>query len=146
VQLGFQESSTSWLIFIRRSTGVYAFEKGAVADLYSTTVATLDAWDHVVWTVGTDNIPILYVNGEQVYNSADSQAFVATTRNNTIGGDIAGIPSWEGRLDDVYIFDRALSLDEIKALASTRNYFNCPDTVAGSAGLIMRQLYGGGQL
>jgi len=32
----------------------------------------------------------------------------------------------DGLVDDAYIFPRALSLDEIKALASTRNYFDCP--------------------
>jgi hypothetical protein len=103
---------------------------GTVVKTGSTTLST-DQWYHVAvvrsgstgsWTAE------LFVDG--VSDGSGTTATNPSTQNKDFGiaHSIDPLVSsyMEGTTDDVYLWDRALSLDEIKALASTRNYFDCP--------------------
>jgi hypothetical protein len=88
----------------------------------SATGLTLNEW-HIVTGVYDGTNITLYFNGDLVGTTAATGAITAANNSFTIG---RGSGSFDGLIDDVYYWKRALSLDEIKALASTRNYFNCP--------------------
>jgi hypothetical protein len=81
----------------------------------------------------------LYVDGVLVATTArtgligiDADPFVIGVRS-----DLSGSYHHDGYIDDSYVWDRALSLDEIKALASTRNYFGTPAATLRRNGTIM---------
>lgn len=107
-------SSTSWGIFIDGSNN-WDFEKGAVVDIASGITPVLNTWQHIAWVVGSDNKPILYVNGVKVFSSSDASAFINTNRNNTIGSNGGSTP-FTGMLDDIRVYNRALSSGEVLAL------------------------------
>jgi hypothetical protein len=103
---------------------------GTVVKTGSTTLST-DQWYHVAvvrsgstgsWTAE------LFVDG--VSDGSGTTSTNPSTQNKDFGiaHSIEPLVSsyMEGTTDDIYIWPRVLSLDEIKALASTRNYFDCP--------------------
>ena len=72
----------------------------------------LSGWNHVVLTVRDNGNPIIYLNGVFVAEGA------ATSRKKFLQPDIGG-DAWgyyTGDVDDVQIYDRALTADEVKAL------------------------------
>jgi len=111
--------------FFYNNTVLYVFNE---ADTQSTTFAVspaIDGWTHITLVCDGTAASNLSYYEDGVFGSTKTLAasdhvwthFAAySTSSDTI----------IGKMDDTYIFDRALSLDEIKALASTRNYFNCP--------------------
>ena len=111
--------------FFYNNTVLYVFNE---ADTQSTTFAVspaIDGWTHITLVCDGTAASNLSYYEDGVFGSTKTLAasdhvwthFAAySTSSDTI----------IGKMDDTYIFDRALNLDEIKALASTRNYFNCP--------------------
>jgi hypothetical protein len=93
------------------------------------------AWHNVVVSWDESNA-WMWVNGIQVdTDTVEDFIDLNTGQILAIGVDvvlISGVLDFEGSIDDTYIWDRVLSLDEIKALASTRNYFDCPVIVEGN--------------
>ena len=93
----------------------------------------LEEWQHVAFvadpadsTAGADGTVTLYRNGEIVDTQAYSGAFSAAPVNEALGigvktndaGDDAGSPPgyWVGMMDDLGIWSRALSADEIRQI------------------------------
>lgn len=71
-------------------------------------------WANIV-LVRTDDMVRIYLNGQlEIEAQADS---TAATEQAYIGGHANDTSNWEGRLDEVAIFNRALSLEEIAPLA-----------------------------
>ena len=85
----------------------------------------LNTWTHVAMTFDSASGQyVLYVNGQVVKSLNSSGAIVATNHNVFIGREDSGQPRpFDGLLDEVQIFGRALTASEIQAI------FN-----AGSAG------------
>ena len=120
--------------------GEFIFDAGPGADPEQISVpqdefVTLETWHHVAGVYSGDQIA-LYVDGEQVASQeangaalsapADGRLFIGTKSDLAPEGDW-----WDGRIDEVAIFDRALSQEEIQGvmegLAAT------PATVAAPA-------------
>jgi hypothetical protein len=76
-------------------------------------------WHHAagVATLGT---MAMYLDGVLVANHNEVVAFTYTARDFMVGRSGTGAPPFEGLLDDVRIYDRALGETEIKALAARR--------------------------
>ena len=80
-------------------------------------------WHHVAVTIGTSNSPVLYLDGVKVKEGSSAwNGFVPKLSNaNTIGGgDYRAGGKYKGQLDDLCIYNRILSANEIKALYDAR--------------------------
>jgi hypothetical protein len=86
------------------------------------------SWHNLVVTKTTADLYTVYLDGVQVGQTTITTGTITvdTFRIGTYHGNGTNNLLFDDAIDDVYIWDRALSLDEIKALASTRNYFDCP--------------------
>ena len=88
-------------------------------DLDGTTIVPVNAWTHIALTVSPTEI-VIYMNGQQ----EDYRAIGAPFTNLTLGGTLG---AWSdsgtidrempGKMDDVRIYDRALSAGEVLYLA-----------------------------
>lgn len=78
-----------------------------------TAVLPLDTWSHVATTYDGTTIRV-YVNGEQVGTKAQSGPLVTSTGPLRFGGD-AIWPEWfKGSLDEIRVYDHALTAAEIQ--------------------------------
>ena len=86
-----------------------------------------DTWHHIAW-VDENGAARLYVDG--VLDGGDFNYTRATLALDTtsIGGILRAAPShfFTGQIDDVRIYNRALSLDEIAWLAGATKPFDKP--------------------
>jgi hypothetical protein len=73
----------------------------------------LNTWRHVAATFDGANLR-LYVNGAQVASTARSGALTTSAENLLIGADHYG-EYFQGVLDEIRIYNRALSLSELQA-------------------------------
>ena len=83
-------------------------------DLDSTDTIPLDDWTHVLLTFG-GGLATIYINGDQSASGScsyeqSSKAILIGDRQSTLDR------SFNGKIDDVLIFDRALTATEIKKL------------------------------
>lgn len=119
VSKGFDGLKTQWELKTTTAGGKVSFRHwapGAVG-VESVHTLTVGTWTHVAGTWDGTTWRI-YWNGV-LDNSAVNTGPVATTRNVYIGAvDINGSPGqyWSGRVDDVRIYNRALSAAEIAAI------------------------------
>lgn len=81
----------------------------------------LNQWQHVVIThdSSTTNAPIFYING--VYVTTSGWSASGTVKSDAlalmcIGNGINGDRAFDGLIDDVRVYNRALSAGEITAL------------------------------
>lgn len=95
---------------------------------YSGSTVLLNAWQHIVvtYTLSSQTIKI-YLNG--VLNSTTSgipSPNAATSNDLWIGNDVAGGQySFHGKIDDVFIFNRAISAAEVNSLYTNSVSTNC---------------------
>jgi hypothetical protein len=73
-----------------------------------------DTWYHCVLTYAEDTIGRFYVNGSE--RDSAKGAFNDTSSKFVIGSKNGGGNPWHGRVDDVRIYDRALSPAEVTTL------------------------------
>ncbi|MBI1908579.1 MAG: LamG domain-containing protein [Deltaproteobacteria bacterium] len=84
--------------------------------LWSVTEVPLNSWTHVVVT-RDDGSSSIYLNGLKVASSTTSAAWVANTLSLWLGVNVNGNTIYEffsGRMDEVAIYNRALSTAEIR--------------------------------
>jgi prepilin-type N-terminal cleavage/methylation domain-containing protein len=99
--------------------GISTTNNGSVAVESSADIQTTD-WQHLVLTWSSGNNLKLYINGQEDLNLENKSASgsITDTTKLLIGKgakDTAGT-SWNGLIDDVRIYNRALSADEINHL------------------------------
>jgi len=86
-------------------------------DCSSTSTFNHGEWVHVVATRNSGTIS-LYINGnktpEQTRSTVNSNATVTSTQNPRIGSDIATSRFYENVIDDVQVYDEALTPDEVE--------------------------------
>jgi hypothetical protein len=81
--------------------------------IYGTAALPLNTWSHIALTYDKANLR-LYVNGTQVASAA-ATANIATSANPLqIGGDNIYGQFFNGRIDEVRVYSRALSASEIQ--------------------------------
>ncbi len=78
--------------------------------------AAVRGWTHVA-VVYADREPVLYVDGSRV--KAGMKSTMEVHPSCELGGGSSRYGSYDGLLDDVRIYDRALSEEEVRALALT---------------------------
>ena len=91
---------------------------GDVSSIAGNTVQPQKAWRHVVVTADGEQLQ-LYEEGELV--ASKPCAGVAASDSDTVwfGTDARGTQVWNGRIDEVALFDRALNEQEVAALYRT---------------------------
>ncbi len=85
--------------------------------------ATLDAWVHIAFTV-TETETLIYLNGEPVVNTGDMDGKTISWENCSILSIGSGAPNFIGwnhlsdlsYIDDLYLFDRTLTQEEIQEI------------------------------
>ncbi len=102
--------------------GVYRNSGGATAYLDTGVSVVFNEWTHVTVVQDATNVDV-YVNGVYKVGATDAQwttTINGTNKNAMIGGgrDNNGLPLdfWPGKIDDVRIYDRVLSAQEIQIL------------------------------
>ena len=116
---------------------------GSTGHLFSTAEPFDGSWHHLAW-VGDGGVVSLYVDGEFDttfdYASLDNDGFAPDT--TTIGGILRGADccNFTGNIDDVAIWDNALSADQIRALASGAAVPEPSSALLGLSGLFLLAL------
>jgi hypothetical protein len=109
----------------RANAGINGLAGG---DLNGTTVADADEWVHLALTV-TDNVATVYLNGQGEASRTFTTPLTMILGKGCVGawnnnGDIQR--ELKGRMDDVRIYNRAVSLEELLWLAGRREPVNKP--------------------
>lgn len=93
--------------------------------VFSTTLAVPDAWFHVA-AVKSASAFSLYVNGEQEDSRSPVPAFVDThAANLLVGSYILQGSTLDGLVDEVQVFDRALSASEVQSIFEAGKVEKC---------------------
>ena len=104
---------------------------GVYAEALSPNPLTANTWAHLAATYDGAMVR-LYVNGVQVASRAQIGAIATSTNPLQIGGDSIYSQYFAGRIDEVRIYNRALSSAEIQSDMNTP-LITQPDTEAPSA-------------
>ena len=91
---------------------------GSNQDVYGSSSLPLNTWSHLAATWDGTTLRV-YVNGAQVASKAIGQAIVATTSPLHIGGNSNWGEYFAGKIDEVRVYNRALSQAEIQADMNT---------------------------
>lgn len=81
----------------------------------SNTVFSPNSWYHVAVIIGTDNKPKLYINGI-LDNSSTTSVLKPANPTYTIGNHFVNSWNFSGKLDDIRIYNRALTTVELSQL------------------------------
>ena len=77
---------------------------------------TLNQWQHIAVTRAADGTANFYINGQPSGTpDQDSGTPVAGTTNVVIGNRLAGDRGFAGTIDDLSVYNRILTLQEIQA-------------------------------
>jgi hypothetical protein len=94
------------------------YEEGvgwATSHITSLSYTALSTWHHIVVTY--DNVSVkMYMNGIEIYTNDDDSEKVINTPDNILYMGCSwpgGANEWYGRLDEIRIYGRALSADEV---------------------------------
>ena len=117
------------LQFVIMIGGVYHF-------LGTGAVLTPNAWQHVAATYDGAMMRI-FVNGIEVASMPQTGAIDSTTDPVVIGRNVA-TPSfaWQGMIDEVELFNRALSPSEIQGIVNAGSAGKCPSCVPAPPNLV----------
>jgi|GEM_PF-990484 len=91
---------------------------GAVSSIASDSVLPLKTWRHVVVTADAEQLQ-LYEDGKLVASKLCAAVAVSDSDSVWFGTDVKATQVWDGRIDEVALFDRALNIEEIAALYRT---------------------------
>ena len=109
-------SGKGWVTGIKDGTNnVVKFFLGSATNLFSNTVLNSGQWYHVAVTYASGN-PKIYIDGLLDNSSSDTITYSGTPGANDIGRLHTGAQYFNGLIDDVNIYSRALSPQEIKQL------------------------------
>ena len=91
---------------------------GVSANLFGASALGLDTWTHLAGTYDGTTMR-LYVNGLQVASQASAGNILTSANPLQIGGDSIFGQTFEGKIDEVRVYDRALSVSEIQSDMNT---------------------------
>jgi hypothetical protein len=95
------------------STSSKPATRGAGSSLFGTAALTTNTWTHLAGTYDGATMR-MYVNGVQVSSRAQTGQIAISTSPLQIGGDTIYGQYFPGRIDEVRIYNRALSATEIQ--------------------------------
>ena len=91
---------------------------GGYQEIFGTSTLPLNTWSHVAGTYNGATLRV-YVNGVQVASKAQSGTLLRTTSPLRIGANTQWGEYFGGRIDEVRIYNRALTQAEIQADMNT---------------------------
>ena len=80
-----------------------------------TPFSATSSFKHVVGTYDGNNIKI-YIDGVEKSTTSTSAGISTNTASLTIGKGAGGVYQWDGKIDEIRIYNRALNAEEVKAL------------------------------
>lgn len=95
--------------------GKLIFQHGQGESVAGTTDVDRWTWNHLVFVRSGETIR-LFLNGELELETRAPADFPADYPHLFLGGRCDNASNWEGRLDEIAVFDRALSAGEVNAL------------------------------
>jgi len=115
---------------ISNTIEIFNYFTGTDGAWYATTGVTLNAWNHVAVSYdasSTSNVPVIYING-QLMTIGGPTFGTPTGSSEHSSGDVLRIGTFntaedfnfDGLIDDVRIYNRALSAVEIEIIAKGR--------------------------
>lgn len=117
-------NQTGGLSFGTNGSGLI-FKANGVQDYFSSRVTlAANRWQHVAAVMGDDNSVTFYVDGTARETIAGSAPLVTCTGDIQVGRSIWDAIPWaafQGSIDEVHVFDRALTADEVLALGHEQN-------------------------
>jgi concanavalin A-like lectin/glucanase superfamily protein len=110
----------SWALYPFGDNGFPSAHAFTSSELWAvgTTKPALNTWTHVAATYDGTTIR-LYLNGVQNATRAQTGALVASTQPLRLGGDAIWSEWFQGTLDEIRVYNRALSASEIQTDMST---------------------------
>jgi glucose/arabinose dehydrogenase/PKD repeat protein len=140
-------SQTGWRTIVQRQADAYFLNAsndqpmrpagggtigGSVRYIGGPTANPLNTWTHVAVTLGGNQLR-LYVNGIQVASRGANGSIQTTTNPLWIGGNQPYGEYFQGLIDEVRVYNRALTATEIQADMNTSIVHTAPDTAPPSA-------------
>jgi hypothetical protein len=114
-----RDSSTNYQLFVR-DTNVLSFYQGTTV-VNDTTSLSANTWYHVA-VVATSGSTDFYINGS-LSSSGSGTTITATSDNLSIGQAASG-SYWDGYMDEIAIFDRALNSTDIGNIYTNKQYIS----------------------
>lgn len=74
-------------------------------------------WRHLALTIGSGAI-VLYVDGEEAGRSSTAFSSITSSTGMRIGSGFDKSRFFNGLVDEVQVYDRVLSADEVKGISS----------------------------
>ena len=107
-----------WAVDIQNTTNKIRFVlyNGASNEIVSSSVVSTNQWYHICVTIDSGTDGKLYINGNLENEQTISPALYTTTQDIFIGGDGASTNYLDGKIDQVRIFDKAISSSEVTTL------------------------------
>ena len=105
---------------------------------FGPSVLAVNTWTHLAATFDGATVR-LYVNGVQVASQAQTAPLATTSGTLQIGGDSYPNEYFAGRIDEVRIYNRALSAAEIQTDMATRGRRHAATATAGYDGAELRR-------
>lgn len=108
----------SWAFGITKESNLFLGTYATAATLKSTTniVVQPEIWQHIAVTF-KNGVATFYINGNEVFGATGMQIPQISGYNASIGGRHDQVSSYNGAIDDLYIFERALTDEEIQKLS-----------------------------
>lgn len=103
--------------------------------LFGTSLLPLNTWTHLAGTYDGAQLR-LYVNGVPVNSRAHTGSFAVSTGPLTFGGDTQFSQYFPGRIDEIRVYDRALSAAEIQTDMTTPIGPTGPDTTPPTVSIV----------
>jgi hypothetical protein len=103
-------------------------------------------WHHLVGTMsqsGSNYIYSIYVDGKLDNTAANSMGLLATSNGWAIGARYDGTWSFRGLIEDVRIYDRALSDSEVEAIYAEQDHGEPPPPVISPSDLPVEATFNG---
>lgn len=110
-----QQSGTAW--FIKMLNGILTTHQGTAAVQFSATTAAYadDTWHHLVWarSAAGPGFADVYADGQNVTGTVTTSVPTTAVASLCLGS-LNGAQGFEGYLDDVALYDTALSAERVR--------------------------------
>lgn len=110
--------SYNWLLYFHAADNSIQFH--GLEQYKSSVIPTLNQWNHVAATVNAERICRVYLNGQLVHTVVNFQFGPAGSPYIHIAASYSGAEHYFGQMNDIRIYDHALSAMDIQELARAK--------------------------
>lgn len=112
-------SNTNYQLIVRNTNVLSFYQGGTVVN--DTTALSANTWYHIA-VVATSGSTDFYINGS--LSSSQSGTTITSTSANLYIGQVVNASYWDGYMDEIAIFDRALTSTEIGNIYNNKTYLS----------------------